>query len=212
MIPSGNVFTGSRTASPQQVTFFGVPVVPPGAGTRRFRITNLRALPPPASAAGLAPIQAFVSIWGPMAIPVTNPMLIVGFVSNGLNFSHLPMLNNLVLKFEEVFPSAFKKRIENNAGGPLTAIKQNHPGILHCTESGFNPDFTAVTPGATGSANTGTRLAAKITGIPVGVMFVFGAQPCGGRPDRGGPGSSALRPTLRQRSADGFGRGRPPFR
>jgi hypothetical protein len=30
-----------------------------------------------------------------------------------------------------------------------------------------------VTPGATGSANTGTRLAAKITGIPAGVAFIL---------------------------------------
>ena len=59
------------------------------------------------------------------------------------------MGNNLKLKFGEMFPGAFKKRIENGAG-PLLAVKQNHPGVLHCTESGFNPDFTPVTRGQYG--------------------------------------------------------------
>jgi hypothetical protein len=51
-------------------------------------------------------------------------------------------------------------------------VKQNHPGVLHYTESGFNPDFTPVAAGATGSANTGTRLVAKITGIPAFIWSV----------------------------------------
>jgi hypothetical protein len=171
VIPSGNVFTGLRTASPNQVIFPGVPVVPPGAGVRRFRITNLRALPP---VPGVAPatILAFVAVSGPLPIGIISPVLTVGFATNGLNFSHLPMGSNLNLKYVELFPSAFKKRIENGAG-PLVAVKQNQPGVLHCTESGFNPDFTAVAAGATGSANTATRLAARITGIPGGVTWII---------------------------------------
>jgi hypothetical protein len=120
----------------------------------------------------VASIQAFISIFGPIAIPITNPVLTLAFVSNGLSFSHSPMGVNLVLKFGEVFPGAFKKRIENG-GGPLVPVKQNQPGVLHCTESGLNPDFTGLAPGATGSANTGTRLAAKITGIPMAVMSII---------------------------------------
>ena len=45
--------------------------------------------------------------------------------------------------------------------------------MIHCTESNFNPDFTSAAPGATGSANTGTRLAARITGIPAIVTFIL---------------------------------------
>jgi hypothetical protein len=172
VIPSGNVFTGLRTGAVNQVVFPGVPVVPPGSGVRRFRITNLRALPP-TPGVGPATIMAAITISGPISMPIVNPVLTVGFVNNGLNFSHSPMGNNMTLKFSEMFPSAFKKRIENNAGGPLTAVKQNQPGMLHCTESGFNPDFTAVTPGATGSANTGTRLGARITGIPAGITYLL---------------------------------------
>jgi hypothetical protein len=154
-----------------QIVFPGVPVVEPGAAVRVFRITNLRALPPP-SGAGPAVINAFVSISGPISISISSPVLTVGFVSNGLNFSSTPLGPNLSLKFSEVFASAFKKRIENGPG-PLIPAKQNHPGVFHCTESNFNPDFTSVAPGATGSANTGTRLAAKISGIPPGVTFIL---------------------------------------
>ena len=171
VIPSGNVFTGLRTASPNQVVFLGVPVVPPGLSTRRFRITNLRALPPIPGVAPV-PILAFVAISGPIPVAISSPVLTVGFATNGLNFSHFPMGNNLNLKFGELFTSAFKKRIENGAG-PLLAVKQNQPGVLHCTESGFNPDFTPVAAGNTGSANTGTRLAARITGIPVAVTWII---------------------------------------
>ena len=72
VIPSGNVFTGLRTASPNQVIFPGVPVVPPGAGVRRFRITNLRALPP---VPGVAPatILAFVVFPDPFRLASSVP-------------------------------------------------------------------------------------------------------------------------------------------
>jgi hypothetical protein len=171
VIPSGNVFTGLRTGSPNQIFFPGIPIVPPGTGVRRFRITNLRALPPPGTTAPPT-ILAFISISGPISVPIVSPVLTVGFAANGLNFTHFPAGSNLTLKFSELFAGAFKKRIENG-GGPLLAVKQNHPGVLHCTESGFNPDFTPVTAGATGSANTGTRLAARITGIPGFIPFIL---------------------------------------
>ena len=199
MIPSGNVFTGLRTGAANQVVFPGVPVVPPGAGIRRFRITNLRALPP-TPGVGPATIMASIAISGPISIAIVNPVLTVGFVNNGLNFSHFPMGNNLTLKFGEMFPSAFKKRIEN-AGGPLAAVKQNHPGVLHCTESGFNPDFTA--------GNTGRYRLGEYRHQARGQdhrhsrqCYVHTRAPrCDVGPDRGGTSTSALRPALRQRRA-----------
>ena len=112
VIPSGNVFTGLRTASPNQVFFPGIPIVPPGAGVRIFRITNLRALPPPAGAAASThPGVRCRFRTHPGAI--SSPVLTVGFATNGLNFSHFPMGSNLTLKFSELFAGAFKKRIEN---------------------------------------------------------------------------------------------------
>jgi hypothetical protein len=171
VMASGNVFTGSRTGSTNQILFQGLPIVPPGHGTRVFRITNLRAVPPPGGATAPSSILAALSISGPISVPIVSPIVTVGFASKGLIFSFAPSGVNLNLKFSEGFASSFKKRIENGAG-PLLPVKQNQPGTSHCTESGFNPDFTAVTPGATGSANTGTRLAAKITGIPAVVTSI----------------------------------------
>src|SRR6185295_12418868 len=91
VIPSGNVFTGMRTGSVNQIVFAGLPAVPPGAGTRRFRVTNLRAVPPPPAAAAPPSIVAFVSISGPTAIALSSPVVTVGFVSKGLHFSFAPV-------------------------------------------------------------------------------------------------------------------------
>lgn len=167
---SGNVFTGLRTGSPNQVVFLGVPVVAPGSGTRRFRITNLRALPPAASTAPV-PILAFLSVSGPAIFSISNPVQTVGFAMNGLAFSYTHVGANLQLVYTEQFSSAFKKRIENGAG-PFLAVKQNLPGMPYCTESEFTPDFGTTAPGDPGSANTGTRLRAKITNIPATVWWV----------------------------------------
>src|SRR5437016_2363384 len=74
VIPSGNVFTGLRTGSMNQIVFLGLPMVPPGAGTRVLRVTNVRALPPPTGLAAASPIMAFVSISGPVATPIPRPL------------------------------------------------------------------------------------------------------------------------------------------
>jgi hypothetical protein len=173
VLASGNVFTGLRTGGANQILFPGIPIVPPGAGTRVFRITNIRALPVISAALGPSSILAFIAVSGPSPITVANPVQTVGFAQNGLTFSYSPAAGGLNLQFIERYPSAFKKRMESSAAGPLAWVKQNQPGIPHCTESGFNPDFTGVAPGATGSANTGTRLVATFTGIPGAVTFLF---------------------------------------
>jgi hypothetical protein len=65
------------------VTFLGVPFDPPGAGTRTFRITNLRGDP---ALLGLSPgpqaqpILATLAINGPVSVSVSNPTQTVGFV------------------------------------------------------------------------------------------------------------------------------------
>jgi hypothetical protein len=77
------------------------------------------------------------------------------------------------LKFTELFPTVFKKRIENTLGGPLTAIRQDIPGHFYCTESGFTPQFSPTIPNAIGSATTGTRLLADFAGLPASVFFLI---------------------------------------
>jgi len=86
------------------------------------------------------------------------------------------------LRFGENFPTAFKTRMAIIPGGnqdPITAsTKQNIPGQVYNSESGFtlsvNPPGAAASTSATaGLADWGTRLKAVFTNIPSGVsVFV----------------------------------------
>ena len=170
---SGNIYTGSRTGAVNLLAWTGIPIVPPGPGTRRFRFTNVRVVAPPASATGVSGVYAFVAISGPASIAITNPTVLVGFPEQGLKFLSTIAGSQVKLQFNELFASAFHKRIENTSAGPTSPARQNVPGAIYCTESGFNPDFTTLTPGDTGSANTGTRFVAKLTGIPFGIAQIL---------------------------------------
>ena len=91
-----NIWVG--TVSGNSVTFIGVPVEPPGsAGTRVYRITNIRA-----NASAVAPggfgtpgqVVALISATPATSatgltssFPINNPQQIVGFVQAGLTFS-----------------------------------------------------------------------------------------------------------------------------
>jgi hypothetical protein len=162
---SGNVYEG-KLAGGNSVAWIGVPYVT--GGVRTFRITNIRANTAPLGGGG--PVQSFITLTGPfVSAPVINvPLNTLAFVTPGLIFSSAVTVSapGLSLKFTEGFPSAFKKRIENTIGGPVTAVHQDAPGAVFCTESGFTPEFSGVGPGAIGSANTGTRLLAQISNIP----------------------------------------------
>lgn len=165
---SGNVYEGKLVAS-NSVAWTGVPYVT--GGVRIFRITNIRANTAPLGGGG--PVQSFTTMAGPfISPPVINvPLNTLAFVTPGLIFSSAVTASpGLNLKFTEAFPSAFKKRIENTMAGPVTAVHQDVPGAVFCTESGFTPEFSGVGPGAIGSANTGTRLLAQISNIPPAVF------------------------------------------
>src|SRR2546429_314350 len=83
-----NIFQG--TVSGSWVTFAGVPIDPPGNGTRVYRITNLRA-----NASGITPgpggtpgvIIASIIPGGPASVPNANPTLIAAYVQAGLSLS-----------------------------------------------------------------------------------------------------------------------------
>lgn len=82
-----NVFQARQTG-PNQVTFFGVPIDPPGTQTtRQIRVTNVRAN---ASQFGesttLVPTQivAYISVNPPNLLPLNNPQQTVAFVARGL--------------------------------------------------------------------------------------------------------------------------------
>ena len=164
---SGNVYQ-ARVAANNSVVWLGVPYVT--GGTRTFRMSNIRANATQIGAVGPGSIQAVVTMAGPVSFTISPPVSTVAFIANGLKFlSSLGPPNTITLHFGEIFPTAFKKRIENTFAGPLTASHQDVPGTPYCTESGFTPEFSALTPGAIGSASTGTRLLAHIANIPPAV-------------------------------------------
>jgi len=183
--PAWNTFQG--VVSGNQVTFYGVPVVPPGTTSNRtFRITNIRVNASGiggGSASGSLPVQASILTSNPSALPITNPTPIVGFVQQSLSTSvgtpttspqctsqPLPTgtssMTATTLTFKELFASAFKTRVDPNAPGQTgTPTKgqgqnpvQNIPGTIYNSESGFTPYPTA----------TGTAYVAP-TGTTVGI-------------------------------------------
>src|ERR1700722_11325521 len=143
---SGNLYQGMQM-SPEAVEFLGVPYVT--GGPRPFRITNVRAN---VAMLGINPVNAAVAITTDIAIDITNPEITVANGASALKFTVGPIIGavGLNLSFEELYPTAFKKRIENTGGGPLTLNHQDQPGVVYCTESGFTPGYEALTSGAIG--------------------------------------------------------------
>ena len=118
---SGNVYQATLFLD-NRIVWTGVPWVT--GGTRTFRMTNIRGN---ASALmGSGPILSEIVITGVTAA-IVNPESVVAQPTDGLKFtSSIPVgaAGTLDLRFEELFPSAFKKRIENTLGGPLAASNQ----------------------------------------------------------------------------------------
>jgi hypothetical protein len=164
-----NVFQGRRTAD-NQITFFGVPVDPPGTqAIRSYRITNVRSN---ASQLGvsstLVPSQVtmYISITG--NLPIQNPQITVAYVQVGLNVSNTSKTfvqcdsanedlagdvdadlgsggqngQQFKVTFTEGFPSAWK---ENNIQTHLT----NLPVLTPDTNGNINiGGYTYPTPAA----------------------------------------------------------------
>jgi len=186
-----NTFQGLVSAN--QVTFLGVPVNPPAsAGTARYyRITNVRANASALGGGGLAgttQLLASVSISGSTSLPVSNPVLVAGFIQAGLSTSLRNTANNgggtsaalaqcggggpnalTVLRYSENFGTAFKTRVAptSSTNGQGLGTTQNVPGTIYNSESGL------VLPqlGQTGLADYGTRLKAVFNNVPAGVRI-----------------------------------------
>jgi hypothetical protein len=164
-----NIFQGriGTPATPGQlnaVTFFNVPVDPPGDGaTRRFRITNLRAN---ASSVGVSQtsvfstIQATIAAVGPIPLAIGNPLQIVAFVGAGLvtNSSSCVASAPSRIRVCEGFGSVWKPKnvsfavgngVPGNASRSISYwsynggtnyppdAAQNVPGSIYNTESAF---------------------------------------------------------------------------
>jgi hypothetical protein len=182
-----NVYQG--VVSGNQVTFFEVPVLPPGStGVRVLRITNLRLNANGiggGSPSGSLPVQAAILTSNPSALPLANPTPLVGFVQASLSASaatptQLAACNSqtlaqaAILTYKELFASAFKTRVDPNVPGQTSgqsgALIQDRPGTIYNSES----DFTLAVPGnaPAGLANFGTRFKAVFK-VPKGVrVFV----------------------------------------
>lgn len=190
--PGPNVFQG--VVAGNQVTFFGIPIVPPGTtGSRVFRITNVRT-----NASGLtagASVIANVSVTG---FTIVNPTPIVAFAQTSLSTSvtsgaPLGQCNSQTLttagslKFTELFANAFKTRVDATVPGQTgfagSENVQDVPGHLYNAESGFTLNNgvvgypgTAPASGLTGQvglADQGTRFTAVFNNLPAGVrLFV----------------------------------------
>jgi hypothetical protein len=178
--PPYNVFQGLVTGN--QVTFFGVPIVPPGTtGTRVLRITNVRT-----NASGLtagASVIANVSVTG---FTIVNPTPIVAFAQTSLSTSagagspfgqcNSQTLSTAgTLKFTELFANAFKTRVDTSVAGQSGtpaggALVQDVPGHLYNSESGFTLAVPTSSVPA-GLADSGTRLTAVFNNLPAGVRI-----------------------------------------
>jgi hypothetical protein len=225
--PAPNVYQGVVTNA-NQVTFFGVPILAPvSSGVARvLRITNLRL-----NAAGYQVGNGFVSVLAQISVnnvqvSVNNPTVTVGYIQQSFAGSFRDATNSTsvatdneyqcqpktdklvaVLRFRELFGTAFKTRVNGGNGGsgfglyPATvnqAAIQNIPGAIYNSESGFISAFSgSATPGVltssagftAGLADYGTRLKAEFSNIPPGVSVYVsavnltdGTTPIGGLP------------------------------
>jgi hypothetical protein len=194
-----NVYQGQQSGN--SISWPGVPIDPPGTGSRVIRMTNIRV-----NASALAgsspappPVSALVTTSGDIALPITNPNQTLGLVApsftvalrNALSTGALPGVISLpqcssaaklriaTLRFTESFPGAFRKRNTATAFESPTAVaNQNTPGAGPGTETGF---FNASLVGdpargslaTAGLADFGTRLKAVFANVPAGVsVFV----------------------------------------
>ncbi len=167
-----NVYQG--IVSGNQVTFYGVPVLPPVVGARILRITNVRIdathLPVPVTPSIAVSNTTVLPINGQTIVPVyAGPSLTTSAATpTAVACDSQTLQQATVLNFTEsstFYSSAFKPRLDP------TAASQSVPGILYQSESGL---LVPISSGITaGLADFGTRLKAVFHNVPSGVrLFV----------------------------------------
>lgn len=214
-----NVYQGRQSGANQIVWQGVPVDPPGTNATRIIRITNVRANANQLGVSStLIPTQIvmFIAVNGTTAIPINNPQQTVAFIQPGLSFSirqavssylqcvsfnkdaatdTSKTLNNgmgTVVRFAEGFASAFRRRnvaAYTNADTSPVPIRQNDPGAIYNTESGFyNPTPVMAFLGegvangpnglsAAGLADHGTRLMARFANVPAGVSLYASLYP-----------------------------------
>ncbi len=160
-----NVYAGVAVSN--QVTFFGVPILPPTSASvsRVVRMTNIRINANALGASGFTgtfQVSASISISGSTSVPIYSPVQIAGFVQTGLSTSlrntgnyggltvpifnqcsaQSPVTNVGILQYTENFGTAFKTRVAplttaGYAGQAMNLTGQATPGAIYNSESGF---------------------------------------------------------------------------
>ncbi len=183
---------GPSPGNPQSITWYGVPVDPPGGGTRTYRFTNLRL----DATGGLPTLQltgistsALPAVLGNTTMPVATPQasLTAGVrdsadavsAPGGANLAvaplGLPVTRFATLRFAGSFGAADKPRTATfvDPDTSPTPVNQNIPGKNYGSESGFyNGSFGTYGEsgnlGTAGLADFGTRYMAVFSNIPAG--------------------------------------------
>jgi hypothetical protein len=158
-VPSAYIGRWGGTASPNVMSWNGVPIDAPGTvGTRVIRITNLRGN---ASQLGvsstLVPSQivAFVSVTSTQPLALSNPQQIIGFVTTGLRFSvQNPPSGSRGRTLQQCVPN--NSAIAGNPSQPLGT--PGGPTFRARFIEGFASSFKrrSATPGDLRSAGDGT--------------------------------------------------------
>jgi hypothetical protein len=192
-----NVIVGNfNQSAPNQVTFLGVPVDPPGNGSRILRITNLRVNATATSGTGL-PVQvvATVSTSVPASLPILNPGPVtigspnpstgVSVISTSAagTFTINPSAGvnpglvtnpagtgaiDVMLQFVGAMAGAFK---------PRTANQSFVPGTPYTSEESFDGAGLSLVPGVPalnvfmGRADQGTQFVARFLNVPQNVQI-----------------------------------------
>lgn len=187
----GNFYDG--IVSGNSITWFGIPIDPPGAGvTRTLRFTNIRLN---ASGIGVGPngtpgqLIASISVSGSTSVLISNPTPTIGFVLPGLVASARNAASSKVLtapatlmqcatakgarvatlRYAEQFPTDFKRRnVATTPQAPLATADQNVPGMIYNTETGL---YDHTRSALAGLADFGTRIKVVFKKVPAGMSL-----------------------------------------
>jgi hypothetical protein len=196
-----NVFQGwvNTTSTPNQVTFFGVPVVPPGTtGQRTFRIVNLRDNTSAGSTGAIVAQVGAVNTsgTGTQQITFTGVTQTLGNVQPSLTVKATPLswancsalswafAGTIAFTQQSGFSNAFKTRqLPTATPGSSTAATPNAPQAFAINAAGGSSESGyAMTVGTSlaGLADYGTRMKAIFSNIPSGArVFVSFANVTG---------------------------------
>lgn len=171
---SGNVYSGFRSpAGENRIEWNGIPLRPaPFGQSRILRLVNLRVDMSGFQRTPADPqaVTARLAVSLPNALPQGTNTVVVGYAAPALKTYASPAGGGMELVFEERFPEAFRKRIEN-AAGDGRAVRQDIPEFAYFTESGLTPEFVDPEAGGAGAADQGARLVIQFNDLPPGVFL-----------------------------------------